>query len=107
MMDDNALRDASALTALNHMMRGGHFNICTIDSVAKLLNRHPDAIAYSILRPLHCVNWNEMPTELRNEIPQLIQRCLGVEPSFQFVQQVAENVTPMPKRGPLLFWKRP
>jgi hypothetical protein len=102
------LKQLSALTALNEMMAKGYFDICTIDSVADLLGlRVKDTEPYRILRPLHCVNWQKMPAELREAIPGLIQECLGVQPAFQFKtlqQPVIElrTVDEEPKRGGFL-----
>lgn len=82
-MDDTKLAHLSALTSLNAMMRGGYFSITTVDSVAKMLGSVVDTRAYNILRPLHCVDWGSIPPELRQEIPALIERCIGV-PAYQF-----------------------
>ena len=78
------------LTALNKMMRGQHFSICTIDDAIKALGSRPDGPAYAILRLQHCVNWMDMPPALRAAVPKLIERCLSV-PAYQF--QLTE-VTP-------------
>lgn len=96
------LKKMAALTALNNMMAGGHFSICTVDSVAKMLNVQCRCEAYSILTTVHCLDFAKMPAELRNAIPGLIQECLGVAPVYQFKtmdKQVIE-VAP-PKRGVL------
>jgi hypothetical protein len=86
-----------------------YFDICTIDSVADLLGvQCKGGEAYKTLRPLHCVQWQQMPDELRREVPGLIQQCLGIEPQFQFKTaraEVIELVTPepaSPKRTGLL-----
>jgi hypothetical protein len=96
-MDD--LKQLSAITALNHMMSKGHFSLCAIDSVAKLLNVDPHGEAYDILRPLHCIDWAEMPEQLRDAVPSLIQRCLGVAPAFKFstLKQRTIEVSPAPQ----------
>lgn len=100
------LKQLSALTALNHMFAKGWLDICTIDSVAKLLGIDPKGEAYDILRPLHCIHFNTMPAALREQIPELIKACLGVQPVFQFsakelAGQVAEIGEPKaaPKKG--------
>lgn len=79
------LKQLSAITALNEMMAGNHFNICVIDRIAEMLARPVrGSEAYTILGPLHCVNWAKMPPELRDAIPSLIEQCLGIAPAFQF-----------------------
>lgn len=82
-MNDAQLTHLSVLTALNKMMTGSHFSICTVDDAIKALNVVPDGQAYKILRPLHCMHWVDMPRELREAVPKLIERCLEV-PAHQF-----------------------
>lgn len=83
-MTTDHLRRLSAETALNNMMEGRYFDICTIDKVAAVLNVQPEGDAYKILRPLHCVDWAKMPAELRDAVPGLIEKCLGVAPTYRF-----------------------
>lgn len=82
-MNDQQLSHLAVLSALNKMMRSTHFNICTVDAAVQALHTVPDARAYSILRPLHCVNWSDMAPELYAAVPQLIERCINV-PAHQF-----------------------
>lgn len=89
-MNDQQPMHLSVLTALNKMMSGEHFSICTVDEAAKTPGTMPAGAAYKILRPLHCVKWVDMPEELRAAVPKLIERCLRV-PAYQF--QITE-VTP-------------
>jgi hypothetical protein len=89
-MNDQQLAHLSVLTALNQMMTSRHFSICAVDDAAKALGTIPDGQAYKILRPLHCIAWQDMPRELRDAVPKLIERCLQV-PAYQF--QITE-VTP-------------
>lgn len=78
------LKHQAALAALNKMMRDGHFSICTIDNIAKMLDVIPDPAAYATLRPLHCVDYSDMPRELYASLPTLIQQALSGAPVFQF-----------------------
>lgn len=89
-MNDTQLAHLSVLTALNKMMSGNSFSICAVDDAVKALGSVPDGTAYRILRPLHCVAWMDMPRELRESVPKLIERCLNI-PAHQF--QITE-VTP-------------
>ena len=82
-MNDQQLAHLSVLTALNRMMRGTHFSICTVDAAIKALQTMPDGRAREILHTLHCTDWADMPPELRAEVPRLIERCIGV-PAHQF-----------------------
>lgn len=99
-----------AATALNRMFAGSHFSICTIDAVATMLGVVVDKAAHNQLRPLHCVDWSEMPPELRAIVPQLIQQALGGDEAFRFEIQPAppksQHLEPVqnsqPTRRPLL-----
>ena len=83
MMDDET-KAMVAITALNKMFDSGSFSICTIDSVAQMLGVIPDAEAYGMLRPLHCVDWQKMPKALRDRVPGLIQQALLGDERFRF-----------------------
>lgn len=86
----------AALTALNKMLAGRYFDICTIDSVCHLLGvPGSGGEAYNLLRTLHCVDYLAMPQELRDAIPGLIEQVLGVAPAYQFKVQ---DVNPEPAK---------
>ena len=69
MFDYNETQAEIAVTALNKMMRSSFFDICVVDSVAKMLNRPPSlgdlqAAASPALRPLlrdACVPQGQAP----------------------------------------------
>lgn len=82
-MNDRQLSHLSAITALNEMLRKGTFYISTITEVAETIGASPDTAAMRILRPLHCMKIGDMPQELRDSLPRLIERCLSV-PAYQF-----------------------
>lgn len=71
------LKQLAALTALNNMFAKGYFNLCTVDAVAKMLEVNANGEAYDVLHTLHCVHFDKMPRELREQVPVLIQQCLG------------------------------
>ena len=80
------LKELAAITALNNMLAKGWMDICTIRSVAEMLGRDPRGDALEILRSLHCINFNQMPKELRDEIPRLIEQCLNCAPTHRFTE---------------------
>lgn len=77
------LKTLAAVTALNVMMQKNYFSICAIDSVAKMLGVNPKSEAYDILLTLHCVDWDKMPKELKDAVPELIKECLGIVLTYQ------------------------
>lgn len=101
-MDD--LKQLAAMTALNEMLAGSHFSICTIDKVGKLLGVNPKGEAYDTLHTLHCIDYSKMPARLRDAIPELIRQCLGVEAIYRFttLQREVVEVAPERRRGGLM-----
>lgn len=78
------LKQLAALTALNAMFSKNYFDICTIDSVATMLQVNPKGETYDLLRTMHCVHYDKMPRELRGQLPDLVMQCLGGPQNVQF-----------------------
>ena len=93
------LKEMAAMTALNEQLRARHWSICVIDRTAQLLNINARGEAYDILHALHYIDYDKMPRELRDSIPDLIKQCLGISPVYQFqtMQQEVIDVTPAKK----------
>jgi hypothetical protein len=72
----------AAQAALRKMVEGSSFSICTIDSIVEMLDVKPDRDTYQVLRTLHCVSYNQMPTELLEKLPELIHKVL-TSPAFE------------------------
>jgi len=68
-----------AKTAIEHMLGKKHFDICAIDKVGKLLRLRPEGLAYDMLSALHCVDYADMPVDVRTAIPGLIRDAFGGE----------------------------
>lgn len=83
-MDINRLKLESAICSLNNMMKKGTFYISDINDIAKMMGITPDATAMSILRPLHCVPFEQMTPYLREQVPELIKQALGGDPIYEF-----------------------
>lgn len=93
------IQEMAAMTALNDMFKKGYFNICTIDNIAKMANVNPKGRSYNILHTLHCVDFDKMPKELREEVPNMIRECLSLSPIYEFEhlrkQKVIVGQSPM------------
>ena len=64
-------------TALNKLFTSSHFSICTIDRVLEVLDRKGlRSPAYAQLHALHCVDYQDMPEELRTVLPHLVNEAL-------------------------------
>lgn len=76
--------EAKALElALNKLFSEKHFSICQLDTIADLIGvnaqAHPN---YKTLRALHCVDYNKMDRETRDQLQIKIMECL--RPQFNF-----------------------
>lgn len=93
----NNLQESVAMTALNSMFKKGHFDICAIDAVAKVMNVHPSGHEYAMLRALHCIDYKDMPKELYEALPEIIKKCLSINTIYEFehVRRTKILVSPM------------
>lgn len=66
---------AAVIDGLRAMLRGSYFNICTIDSAAKVLGVHIDKADRAALQCLHCVDWASMSP---NVAEALREKCVSV-----------------------------
>lgn len=67
-------------TALANMYAQGFFSICVVDNILKLTGGVPERQHYDTLRLLHCINFRDMPKNVRLELPRLIQLVVESPP---------------------------
>ena len=77
MIDIAKIKEKVTQIALDNMVRKGHFNICAIRDIQNMNNTVGEAEALRILAPLHCVDFADMPKDVREALPDLIRRALG------------------------------
>ena len=90
------LKQQAAVVALNKMMAGGHFNVCTVREIAEMFGVMPDPEPMGVLKTLHCVDFNKMPRELYASLPALIQAALSGAKAFQFDLRVGPEMPMLP-----------
>lgn len=78
--------------------RKGYFDICVVRESAKIMNVCPGGRAYDILHVLHCVDFGNMPQELRESIPALIRECLSLDPIYEFEHLKRQTIAVSPMR---------
>ena len=76
------LKLMAAQAALHKMLAGSSFSICTMDRIIEMMGIKPNRDAYEILHTLHCVNYNQMPAKLLEQLPDLICAVLS-SPAFE------------------------
>lgn len=64
-------------TATRKLFDKRYFDICTVDTLMKLIGTTAPTHAYTQLRALHCVDYADMPKDLRERIPHLVRECLA------------------------------
>jgi hypothetical protein len=69
-----------ASVALKKMLTGASFSICTITDIGEMLHINPRGTqAFKMLKPLHCMDYSDMPAEVREAIPGLIRDAFAGE----------------------------
>ena len=67
-MEDHEFKLAALKAGLKHLFDMSHFCICSFDKLCDLANVAPPDNLRKTLAPLHCVDYNQMPKDLRDEI---------------------------------------
>lgn len=64
----NDFQKQAVVLALTKMFEGTYFDICTVDRCLAITQSIPPADCYNALRALHCVDWNKMPPDFRQQV---------------------------------------
>lgn len=81
-----------AQVALNKLFNEKHFSICKLDEVMTMLGKgRRNSKIYQQLSALHCVHYEDMPDELRNQIPFMVNELLTNSPIANQATAVALN----------------
>ena len=64
------------LTATKKLFNKSYFDISLLREIAELIDAPTKGGAWAVLRPLHCVDYADMPPMLREAIPHLVNECL-------------------------------
>lgn len=79
-----------AQVALNSLFEKRHFSICDLDKVMDLLGKgRRNSKVYKQLHALHCVNYEDMPDELKSQIPFMVNELLTNKSQTQAATDVA------------------
>lgn len=69
--------------ALDKLLNDRHFSICAFDNIGEMLgvnvSQHPN---YVFLNGLHCVDYNKMSAEIRNNLEAKMLECLRPSTNF-------------------------
>ena len=66
------VRNKACAVGLQELFEDSSFSICQLRDCCKAARIVPDGDVMEILSPLHCVKWEKMPRDLREEVAQLI-----------------------------------
>ncbi len=69
-----------AKVALTHLFTKPHFDICIVRDLCKITGRSQTSPAFNLLHPLHCMSYADMPGELLDKLPLLVNECLRPAP---------------------------
>lgn len=87
---DEFTRGAIAV-GLKHLFSKSYFDICLFDKIANITCSRPSAEIRKPLGVLHCVDYSEMPPELRKELYRKVVEALG-SPDIPDVRITDEGV---------------
>lgn len=68
--------------SLNKMFTSSYFSICTIDKCLKLSGIIPEKLTYDTMSTLHCVEYKEMPEEVRQWLINSVKEMFEYDNSF-------------------------
>lgn len=71
------LRGLAVSVGLQHLFNQGHFSIVQLEQCLTAARVIPDGEVIRILRPLHCIDYRDMPAELRDQVFTLVMRMFG------------------------------
>lgn len=66
------VRGMAIAVGIQHLFRKHHFDVCHYKSLIEAAGVIPDGEFMRIASVLHCVDWADMPVELRKEFSQQI-----------------------------------
>lgn len=74
--------------AAKKMLESRHFSICDLDKICEIVGARQSGDAYTLLRALHCIDYNAMDQELRNRIPLLVNEVLRQQSEVKALSSV-------------------
>jgi len=66
-----------ALTAVRKMLKGRYLDITTVRSVCEVIGANANGAAFDMLSALHCINYADMPRDVREGIPALMREVFS------------------------------
>jgi len=84
----DSFQQQAATVAVKKMFQGSYFSICDLDALITLIGCILPTKDYQALKCLHCVQWSDMPPELRNVV---MERVVGILQSSGFDTEVLDG----------------
>lgn len=66
------IRNLVLAVGLKKMLTAKHFSICDLETLITAARIIPDGDTMRLLRVLHCVDYADMPVELRKELVRIV-----------------------------------
>ena len=74
----NTFQQGAVEAALKKLFSQSYFDICTINKIGETIGVNPkQSPNYSALSLLHCVNYSDMPSHVKNELPNIVVEVLA------------------------------
>ena len=110
MAEHTEFQQRAAALAIVKMLNHKHFDICTLDSIAKTLDVKGNMAGrdYDALRAVHCIDYADMGPELANMVRQKAVELLGIPDNI--IDSVCTKEPEKPQQTAnklrLMFWKK-
>lgn len=79
MKELHRMLDPVLAVAVKKMLGGRYFSICDLDGILAVVGAVPNGDTYRMLRTLHCVNWMDMPPEVRAWVKKVTLQMCGAQ----------------------------
>lgn len=98
----------AALASLNKMLKQKHFDICVVRDIGDLFGipvRNTEE--YQILHTVHCLDYRDMPKQLREAIPGMVRKILQLPPTYDIeaTEVKVTEVAPEKASDDASIWK--
>jgi hypothetical protein len=102
-----AFQTQAANMALHKLLNGRTFYLSDFNGLAKLIGVQLGGADYQALSGLHCMEWADMPEQLRTQAKEKIVELLGLPPMVMEAEKTSPKQPPQEQaqKLKLAFWR--
>jgi len=109
MNEPTEFHQRSAAVALVNLFSKTHFDICALQSIAKVLGKEARCAGrdFDALRAVHCVDWADMGTDLARMVKEKTLEVLELPAQVIDAVDAEQHKPKVVEKLRLAFWRRP